>query len=192
MPTIYEPSTYQEYLQEIEKFKKQMDKSAEGQRRAEFSDESEKDKPDIRRFLAYPDGARPGDGAVAGWTVLKVLANSVKIEGVCVDPNLKKGVAKLLITTAVNVSWQLGKGGTVTLTNMSHGTGNTFYSLMGFKSIDGPHMRLDVAGNEHWDWRVSESNSVLSKKGNMMYQCNYTFMDDFELAWYDLSNIDVT
>src|SRR5215472_6966503 len=101
MPIVCEPSTYDEYSNEVERFKTQMDKTPDGQRRAEFSDERSKGESDIMRFVAYPDGGGMGNGPVAGWMVLKILPDSAKIEGICVDPKLRKGVAKSLVTTAV-------------------------------------------------------------------------------------------
>jgi hypothetical protein len=47
----------------------------------------------------------------------------------------------------------VGKGGTLTLTNISKGTGDRLYEYMGFSYVDGTKMRLTVDFSK-WDIEV--------------------------------------
>jgi hypothetical protein len=149
MPTANEPSD-DEFKKSVGKFRDKMERT--DATRATLANEWSLKQPDIRRFVACQDGSTD----VAGFMVLKINSGaSLKIENICVDSDtgVKKGVAKLLMTIAVNLALRSGFDGKVTLTNQSNGTGDAFYKAMGFAYIDSPYnrkMQLDVKQSDKW------------------------------------------
>ena len=79
-----------------------------------------------------------GDGfmGLAGLMILSTKVDSIKVEDICTHPG-SKGVGVKFMQFAVRESVKLGKGGVLTLTDMS---GSKFYDNLGFK----PYVEGDV------------------------------------------------
>jgi N-acetylglutamate synthase-like GNAT family acetyltransferase len=161
--SISEPSSYESYSELVDQFQKRM-KEEKNEIHAKFSNEREKGNPKVRRFIATND-----NGLVVGWMTLKIQGEDLKIEGICSDPEKanSKGAAKALVTKAVNCAFQMGKHGVVTLTNVSKGTGDSFYEYMGFKYVDrdSNKMRLTV---DYTIWDVKKIGTVETKRGKLL------------------------
>jgi N-acetylglutamate synthase-like GNAT family acetyltransferase len=159
--SISEPSNFEAYSELVDQFQQRMEEG-KYEDHANFSNEREKGKQDVRRFIANNE-----HGQVVGWMTLKIQEEDLKIEGICVDPvkDRSRGAAKALVTKAVNCSFQLGKGGVVTLTNISNGTGDSFYKHMGFQYVDGEKMRLTV---DYTNWDCKVIGTVETKRGKKL------------------------
>ena len=161
--TITEPGTYDAYSAAVDGFQERMSQSG-ATAQENFSNEREKGNPKVRRFIAANDR-----GLMVGWMTLKTQDEDLKIEGICTDPVKanSSGAAKALVTKAVNCSFASGKGGVVTLTNSSNGTGDSFYTYMGFRYTEpgGTKMRLDV---NYTDWDVTKVGEVETKRGKKL------------------------
>jgi hypothetical protein len=162
--TVSEPSSYEAYSMLVDVFQARMEQIG-SEAHASFSDEREKGKPNVRRFVATNDR-----GLVVGWMTLKTQDEDLKIEGICTDPvkENSRGAAKALVTKAVNCSFEAGKGGVVTLTNSSKGTGDQFYLYMGFKYIKEGDLTMRLVVN-YTDWGVrGTGESVETNKGGRL------------------------
>jgi hypothetical protein len=161
--TVEEPASYDSYSERVDEFQLRM-KQTKNTFHETFSEEREKGKSDVRRFIARNDR-----GLVVGWMTLKTQDADLKIEGICTDPlkENSKGAAKALVTHAVNCSFAAGKGGVLTLTNASQGTGDKFYEYMGFRYTEegGSKMRLEI---NHREWDTTKVGTIESKHGKTL------------------------
>jgi len=110
--------------------------------------------PADMKFFAFTRGA--DTHGLAGLMVLKVKDTAIKVEDVCTDPRTR-GVGIQLIERAVLESVKVGKGGRLTLSDMS---GSDFYDQLGFKLVDPPLTKsLDPGTSSVWQvagktWKV--------------------------------------
>jgi len=150
--TVSEPRTYEDYSALVDKFQKRM-KEENHEKHEAMSNEREMGVAGVRRFVAKNQA-----GMVVGWMTLKTQDADLKIEGICTDPvkENSSGASKALITAAINCSLSVGKGGVVTLTNMSNGTGDSLYQYMGFRYIDENKMRLNIDWGNTEMWGVND------------------------------------
>lgn len=161
---VEEPGSEDAYGQEVKTFQSRMSAS-NYHRQAEFSEQREAGNIRVRRFVAKKKGK------VVGWMTLERRDPDLKILGICVDGDAeaKMGVAKALVSKAVDCSFRTGKGGVVSLKNFSHGSGDEFYKYAGFKPVDGTanEMRLTPTDpNNMEQWYLVESGEYrIAKSG---------------------------
>ena len=173
--TVTEPGNYEAYSILVDAFQARLTNQGtqEALARADMCNERERGNASARRFIATND-----NGMVVGWMTLKIQDDDVKIEGICVDPIKanSSGASKALITRAVNYSFALGKRGAVSLTNISHGTGDALYLYMGFRYVDATKMRLEL---DYRKWDVRETGeSVETKRGTLLPVVEHFRRDD--------------
>lgn len=143
--TIREPGNFEDYSRLVDAFQTRMQELGHTAQQ-EMSNEREMGVAGVRRFVALNE-----HGTVVGWMTLKTRDADLKIEGICVAPKVS-GAAKALVAAAVNCSLAVGKGGVLTLTNISNGTGDSFYRYIGFEDIGDNKMRLTIDWSK-WDGR---------------------------------------
>lgn len=169
--TIEEIKDYSTYDVLLNIFQKRMT-SNKHTTHAQFSEEREKNRPNIRRFVAKDQSS-----LVVGWMTLEDKAHCIKIVGICTDPDNKKGVGKQLITKAVNcaIGKDLRNPKLLTLYNQSKGTGDRLYLHMGFQYEGDRTMKFYM---DHRRWRPNLGTEKIGAKGQVTNTFSEYHFDD--------------
>ncbi len=169
---VLEVSSYAQWQECMESFKAELQRSPElNERGVMLCDEHERiringvqqDAPGTRRFLG-----KKGQATV-GCMILQKNPSDLKIMSIVVDQQNKKGVAKSLVVAAANESLKAGCGGSLTLADVSNGSGSKFYNFMGFRKVDEIKMRLDTPGTgraatgAHWAYKDTPDKDNLMR-----------------------------
>lgn len=125
------------FMQLMEGFDSSVD-GAFAQRAEEAGNIANEYKTKGRKYVAHAIRGGGGVYGLVGLMILSVHDAYVKVEDICTHP-LTSGVGVLLIQRAVEVSTQLGKGGTLRLFDAS---GTSFYDDLGFQVVDGMNKQL--------------------------------------------------
>jgi N-acetylglutamate synthase-like GNAT family acetyltransferase len=161
MVTVREVNSFDDHKGQVDSFIRRMQQDRQPDR-ADMANEMSKGQQGAIRFIAYA-----ANGTVGGCMILSTHSDDLKIESIVSDPNktVGGGVAKALVAAAVNKSFRMGKGGTLTLTNISNGTGDSFYTGMGFQYVDGAKMRMTLSKTGVWQWVNSADPVKTTRKG---------------------------